>query len=357
LKRLLLSFILLVFVFTCAAQVVTPVLNLFELSDVSKQKIESYLAKKNFAFLGASYQSDTIAREYEYRPPAKKADSIPVSRSITSFSTKEDFAITYRTTSQKEMRRIKADIKKEGFYCYGEADSLTAASLVFQHNDITITIFSKAIDTLTEYSFLVHRQELPRPKEISYAEDLTAFTSHECLKFYFGEKNVQKDIYYLSDRKLGKCSVLFPNTSRQVVFLWGDELNNCRLVKIYIGGQLMAKTNVEYQENIAENLWRLKSGIRPGMSLYQLRMLNDAAFNFNGGNSSNTGMIAKDSTGKLNFDCENIILGCMNCNDPAFYKTTVMNSDEAIRDERILFVHTIILDTEKLRARKLSPAE
>jgi hypothetical protein len=357
LKRLLLSFIFWVFAFNCTAQQVTPVLNLFELSDISKAKFENYISKKGFASLGGTYQSDTIAREYEYRPPAKKADSIPVLRSLTSFSTKEDFAVTYRTTSLKEFQKIKTDIKKEGFFCYQEADSLTAPLLMYQHNNITISISSKAIDTLKEYSFLVRKQELPKPKDIVFAEDLSAFTSHECLKFYFGEKNVQKDIYYLSDKKLGKCSVLFPNTSRQVVFLWGDEVNNSRLAKIYIGGQLMAKTNVEYQENVAENLWRLKSGIRPGMSLYQLRILNDAAFNFNGGKSSNTGMIAPDSTGKLNFDCENIILGCMNCNDPAFYKTTVINSDEAIRDERILFVHTIILDTEKIRARKLLPAE
>jgi hypothetical protein len=357
LKRLLLIVNLLVFVFTCAAQQVTAVLNLSELSEVSRQKFESYISKKGFAFIGATYQSDTIARDFTYKAPAKKADSIPVLRSLTSFSTKEDFAVTYRTTSIKEFQKIKADIKKEGFFCYQENDSLIAPSLMFQHNDVTVTIALKPIDTLTEYSFLVRKQELPKPKDIAFAEDLSAFTSHECLKFYFGEKNVQKDIYYLSDRKVGKCSVLFPNTSRQVVFLWGDEINNCKLRKIYIGGQLMAKTNVEYEENVAENLWRLKSGIRPGMSLYQLRILNDAAFNFNGGKSSNTGMIASDSTGKLNFDCENIILGCMNCNDPAFYKTAVINSDEAIRDERILFVHTIILDTEKLRIRKLIPAE
>jgi hypothetical protein len=357
LKRLLLLLNLLALYFNCAAQHAAAVLDLSELSTISKTKFESYISKKGFAFVGASYKADTIARDFDFKTPAKKIDSVPVYRSLTSFSTKEDFSVIYRTSSANELQKIKANIKKEGFFCYEEADSLTATALMFQHNDVTVIISSKTIDTLTEYAFAVRKQELPRPKEISFAEDLTAFTSHEYLKFYFGEKNVQKDIYYLSDRKVGKCSVLFPNTSRQVVFLWGDGNNNCHLQKIYIGGQLMAKTNVEYAENIPENLWRLKSGIRPGMSLYQLRVLNDAAFNFNGGRSTNTGMVATDSTGKLNFDCQNIILGCMNCNDPVFYKTTVMNSDEAIRDERILFVQTIILDTEKIRARKLSPAE
>ena len=78
----------------------------------------------------------------------------------------------------------------------------------------------------------------------------------------------------------------------------------------------------------------------------------DAAFNFNAGNSSNTGMILTESTGKINFKKENIILGCMNCTDAAFYKKTVISSDEAIEEERILFVHTIILDPVKTKAEE-----
>jgi len=111
----------------------------------------------------------------------------------------------------------------------------------------------------------------------------------------------------------------------------------------------MAESNLQYESNIPENLWRLKSGIRPGMSLYQLRKLNDAAFNFNGGNSASTGKIATDSTGKLDFKRESVILGCMNCTDPAFAKRKIMNSDDAIEEERILFVQTIILEPVKAK--------
>lgn len=349
-KRLLLFFYLLILGYAAAGQVVTA-LDVAEVSYIPKQKFDSYIAKKGFAFVGTSYKTDTIARDFDFKGAgkAKVPDSIPVLRTLTSFSTKEDFSFIYRTTSLTEYQKIKADIKKEGFFCNQEKDSLTVSSLLFQHNDVTVNISSKSIDTLTEYSFFIRKQELPRPKEIVYAEDLSSFTSHEYLRFYFGEKNVQKDIYYLSERQVGKCSVLFPNTNRQVVFLWSDEKNNCNLAKIYIGGQLMAESSLEYDRNIPENVWRLKSGIRPGMSLYQLRMLNDAAFNFNGGKSNNSGMVATDSTGKLDFKKENIILGCMNCTDPAFYKKTVINSDEAIQDERILFVQTIILDPARIK--------
>jgi len=346
LKRLLLFVCLLGLLCTTKAQVATAV-SLTELSTVSKQKFDSYISKKGFAFTGTSYLADTVARDFDYQ--RKPTDSFFVQRTVTSFSTKEDFCLTYRTSSQAEYQKIKADIKKEGFYCNREKDSATAPALLFQHNDITVAISSKTMDTLTEYSFLVRKQALPKPKEIVYADDLLAFNSHEYLRYYFGEQNVKRDVYYLSDKRVGKCTVLFPNTNRQVVFLWADGGNNCNLSKIYVGGQLMAETNMEYESNIPENLWRLKSGVRPGMSLYQLRRLNDAAFNFNGGNSSSTGMIAADSTGKLNFKTESIILGCMNCTDPAFYKKTVMNSDEAILEERILFVQTIILDPAKMR--------
>jgi hypothetical protein len=349
LKKLLLVCCLLGLLHAGKAQVATTV-SLTELSGISKQKFDSYISKKGFAFSGTSYLADTVAKDFDYQ--RKKTDSFFVQRTVTSFSTGEDFCLSYRTTSKEEYQKIKADIKKEGFYCNREKDSLTASVLLFQHNDITVALSSKIMDTLTEYSFLVRKQELPRPKEIVYADDLVAFNSHENLRFYFGEQNVKRDVYYLSDKKVGKCSVLFPNTNRQVVFLWADGANNCNLAKIYVGGQLMAATNMEYESNIPENLWRLKSGVRPGMSLYQLRRLNDAAFNFNGGNSSATGMIAADSTGKLNFKTESIILGCMNCTDPAFYKKTMINSDDAIQEERILFVQTIILDPVKMKENR-----
>jgi hypothetical protein len=39
----------------------------------------------------------------------------------------------------------------------------------------------------------------------------------------------------------------------------------------------------------------------------------------------------------------------MNCNDAAFYKKGMVNSDEAIEEERILFVLTIVVDPVKIK--------
>lgn len=319
---------------------------LIDIASVAAPKAESYITKQSFISIGNDYKGDTIVREFKYRPRGKK-DSID--RSVTCYSTKEEFSYAFTTLSADEGKAIMAEFKKQNFYCNNEKDSLTAPNLLYQHNDFTVAVSKKAVDTLTEYTFLVHKQELPKPKEIKFAEDLSAFTSHEYLRYYFGEQNVKSDIYYLSDNRIGKCTVLFPNSSRQAVFLWEDEINNTGLSKIYIGGQLHTGSAVDYAQNIAENLWQLKSGVHPGMSLYTLRLLNDAAFNFYGGNNAKTGMIFTDSTGKLNFKKENIILGCMNCTDNGFLRKPVINSDEALEAERILFVHTIILEPERKR--------
>jgi hypothetical protein len=353
LKRLLLFIYLFIALAYNSYGQIHAVLNLVEATTVPKQKIESYVSKKGFVYLGSSYQADTIAKDYNFKGYGKNKikDSAERAalRGITVFNTKEDFCFTYRTTSVNEFAKIKSDIKEEGFFSYEESDPLVPFPSLYQSKDLTIIISSKLIDSVTEYSFLVRKQILPKPKEIVFAEDLFSFGSHEYLSYYFGDKNVKKDIYYLSEKKIGKCSILFPNTNRQIVFLWGDEVNNCKLIRMYIGGQLMAESSIGYDQNIAENVWQLKSGIVPGMSLYQLRKLNDAAFDFHGGNSANTGLVFTENTGKVDFKNENILLGCINCNDAAFYKKAVVNSDDAIQEERILFVHTIIVDPVKIK--------
>lgn len=333
--------------FLAAKSQVFTASRLMDIAAVPKPKFESYISKQNFSGIGNDYKGDTIVREFKYRSYSKGGKKDSIERSLTYFATKEDFSFLFVTLSADEGKSILKELKKEGFYCNNERDSLTTPALLYQHNDFTALVSHRPVDTLIEYSFLVKKQPLPKPKEIKFADDLAAFDSHEYLRFYFGEQNVKKDIYYLSDDKIGKCSVLFPNTGRQAVFLWGDETNNKGLQKIYIGGQLRTGSAVDYDRNIAENLWQLKSGVHTGMSLYTLRLLNDAAFNFYGGNNAKTGMIFTDSTGKLNFKKENIVLGCMNCNDNNFLRKAVINSDEALEAERILFVHTIILEPER----------
>ena len=345
-RRLLLYNLLLCLSFSSIGQGLSSP-DLMEAVSIPRQKLDNYLLKKGFAFAGNTGENNIAARKYLYKGIAKQKNKDSIERWISCVDTKEDFYLTYYTYSTAEYRRILNELKKAGFVCNNERDSLTAASLLYQAKEITVNISSKTVDSLTEHSLLVRRQVLPKPKEILFADDLAVFNSHEYLKYYFGEKNVKKDVYYLSESQVAKCSVLFPNTNRQIVFLWEDEVNNCNLKKMYIGGQLMSESSLDYDKIVAENLWQLKSGIHAGMSLYLLRQLNEASFNFYGGNSANAGMVLTENTGKLNFKSNAVMLGCMNCTDPQFFKKTVINSDDAIQDELILFVHTIIVDIAK----------
>ncbi len=345
-KKRVLTYFLLCFFLPASSQSFTAS-NLLEALKVQKQKFESYVVKQNFQFIGHEFKGDTIVREYNYRPSAKAAKKDSIKRGLTFLSTKEDYCYVLNTFSADEGRRLVKEFKKEGFYCNNEADSVFSPQLLYQHNDVTVGVTKTTIDSNCIYSFLLRKQALPKPKEIIYAEDLFVFNSHEYLRSYFGDENVKKDVYYLADGKVGKCSVLFANSNRQVVFLWGDDVNNCCLARLYIGGQLRTGSAIDYERNIAENIWQLKNGVHAGMSLYTLRILNDAAFNFYGGASSNTGMVFTDSTGKVNFKKAHIILGCMNCTDAKFAHQPVINSDDAIGDERILFVHTIIVEPDK----------
>ena len=188
------------------------------------------------------------------------------------------------------------------------------------------------------------KKRFPKSKDIYYADDLLTFTSHEYLVHYFGEQNVKKDIYFLSGNEIAKCSVLFLNTNRQVVFIWADEQNRCAISSLLFGGQQNLASSKESGKYVEENNWSLKSGIRPGMSLLELRMLNGNDFKFYGGNSINSGSVIPDGVGKLDFKKEEIILACLNCRDDKYSTAKVVNADDSIEEGRILFVLSIILN-------------
>jgi hypothetical protein len=318
---------------------------LLELTNVPVPKFESLLIKKGY---GSSVSlSDTgKCKTYSYKSSAKKKniDTSVIVRKVYAGTFNTDFSFSYTTSSSAENKSIEDGLKKSGFSCKEIGNRAGKSEWLYQKNDITCKFFQANTDSIVTYNFNFRKQIFPKAKDILYAEDLSVFSSHEYLRFYFGEENVKRDVYYLSEKMLGKCSVLFPNTDRQIVFLWNDEVNNCKLQTMYIGGQLMSQSSLEYDRIVGENRWHLRSGVHAGMSLYALRKLNNAAFNIYGGNAQNTLMVFKDSTGKINFTRENIFLGCMNCDDQAFQKQKILNSDDAIADDRIIFVHTIAIN-------------
>ncbi|MEO5889831.1 MAG: hypothetical protein ABIQ31_06230 [Ferruginibacter sp.] len=342
--KTILSFVIFIFfVLPCKGQVFTTE-NIFDFFSLSPSRFDSHLSEKGFAFTGKDARNDTILRLYDYRRTRNFKNIDSITRSMIRADGKDMSSITYETGSRAEYLNIRAQLKKAGFYCNQEQGGDSLPSLLYQQKDLSVRTLIKTEDSVTRYSLQFQRKTFPGNKDIYYANDLLTFTSHEYLVYYFGEKNVKKDIYFLSGNEIAKCSVLFLNTNRQVVFIWSDQDNRCSISSLLFGGQLNLQSSLETGKYVAENNWMLKSGVRPGMSLMQLRMLNGNDFSFYGGNSANSGSIIPDNNGKLDFKKEEIVLGCLNCNDDKFTTAKKMNADDSIQEGRILFVLSVVLN-------------
>lgn len=319
--------------------------NLLSMVTMTKPKLTVYITKKGFAYSGKDEINDTVLSRYNYGRVKNKKDKIIDStiRVLFTGDVKETAVVSYQTTSYAEYDELLTAIKKDGFYCNTPAAAVQTEPALFQHNDITVRTFFTVTDSIKNYTFRVQKKILPNPKDVNYGDDLLAFNSHEYLLYYFGKNNVKNDVYFLSENEVARCSVLFLNTNRQVVYIWKDDVNKSTIDHLLFGGQQKLESLNQNNNFIAENNWILKSGVHAGMSLFELRRLNADDFKFYGGNAANAGSVLQDNTGKLNFKRENIILGCMNCNDKNFSAAAIINADDAIADEKILFVLTIAL--------------
>lgn len=320
--------------------------NLLSMVNMAKPKLTVYITKKGFAYSGKDEIKDTLLSRFYYIKLQNKKDKIIDStiRVLFTGDIKETALISYQTTSYAEFDELLTAMKKDGFYCNTPAAAAQTEPVLFQHNDITVRTFFSVTDSIKNYALQVQKKILPNPKDVNFGDDLLAFNSHEYLSYYFGKNNVKNDIYFLSENEVVRCSVLFLNTNRQVVYIWKDDVNKCTIDHLLFGGQQKLESLKQNDNFIAENNWILKSGIHAGMSLFELRRLNENDFKFYGGNAANSGLVLQHNTGKLDFKKENIILGCMNCNDKNFSSAAIINADDAIADEKILFVLTIALN-------------
>ena len=323
--------------------------NMLKWLSLSEKKLEYQLKNNEFYLSGNSLLTETTIKVYKDRQHFGNNNSglsDSIRRYVISKKYKGAITLTYQTTVFTEYKHMLADLKKIGFHTYSKNDVPGLSeidSILYQHNEYTSTSFATTEDGLTLYSILFSRKVFPPAKEIYYGEDLLQFSSHEYLIYYFGEENVKKDIYYFSGNEIANCSVIFINTNRQVIFIWADEFNKCTISNLLFGGQQKLKSQIDYDKYVAENNWKLKSGVHAGMSIYELRKINENNFKFYGGNAINSGLILAEINGKIDFKRESIILGCMNCNDDTYRNTAIMNADDAILDGRILFVLSVIL--------------
>jgi len=310
-------------------------------------KFDDWASRKRFQFNNGTQNGDTAIRYYSYKSPVKKGKLVDsVQRRMICQDRKDDFNLVYQTSSAEEFTNLIKELTALGFYTNMEGDPLKK-DMFYQYKERSAGTYREETDSGTLYSVQFHEADFPDPQEITHADDLLCFTSHEYLVNYFGEENVKKDQYIFSGNEVVNCSVLFVNTSRQVVFLWKDEVNRRGIDDILFGGQQKLQSAMKSGKFVAESDWRFKSGVHPGMTLYELRILNGDDLQFYGASSPKAGTVITGNSGKLDLLKEEIILSCVNCSEGSLTKAEKLSADETMAEGKILFVIAVVLNGDK----------
>jgi hypothetical protein len=290
-----------------------------EWTSLVPSKFETSVLRKDFFSKSVERSGDTVFRHYELPkiPATKRRDADTSLRRLIRVELKDKNKLIYTTTSVEEYRTLLEEFKEKKFICpENDADQ--------------------------------KRTTFPAPVDVNYADDLFVFSSHEYLTHYFGEQNVRKDMYFISGNDMVNCSILFANSARQVVFLWYDQANRRGIRGILLGGQQNVAGATQLSNYVGQNNWVMKSGLFAGMTLYQLRVKNEADIVFHGGNSPDAGTVVADNKGKFNFNKEQVELGCINCSDEAFARAKLIQGDDALEEGRILFILSIAVQPSHL---------
>lgn len=343
-KRSLL-FIAVLLLFCNGYSQLMTVKDFLSMSSLAPKKIDNYITKKNFVPAGRDWQNDTIVNIYRLRIKNSITDTLRETRIIETFQSGKDFSFAFQTSSKVDYAEVRQELKGENFFCGNEDDS--GAFCLYQRKNITVHVNVQSDPEGILYTFHFYKKELPSPEKIHFAEDLLPFTSHEYLVSVFGEKNVKKDIYYFSEKDISKCSVLFPYTKRQAVFIWNDGENRCGLSSILIGGNMTTESSINYNKVIAENSWMSKDGIYSGMSLSNLLRLNGSDFKFYGKNSEFPLMVVPENTGKINFKRNVVVLGCLSNDGSNLLDKDTISANNILQENPGIFVFMFMFSPPK----------
>lgn len=306
----------------------------------SQKKFESYLGKKHFLLSDSKWKHDTLINVYSWKPPKKKEEKEIPTRTIEIYGSKDNFSFGFFTTSKNDFTNCLSSLKTWGFFC---GENKPGSPRLFQKRNISVQASMLAQcpgDTIYALSF--NSVSLPSAKDIHYADDLLQFNSHAQLMSVFGEKNVIADVYYFSGSKTSKCSVLFPRTSRQAVFIWADEENLRQPDYILVGSNLKTASSANFEGLIEENTWRSRQGIYSGMKLSDLIRLNGNDFKFYGVNSRSPFWIVPENTGALDFKNIKVVLGCLNQTASGLLKNETISAGEILDDNTGLYVFMLV---------------
>lgn len=315
-RKLLPLLLLQIFVFIKVQSQSFNVNELLKLAYLPSKNIDTYLQKKGFYFFNNN-DADSITAIASF---VQKRDiyetAIGCKRSIDIAIKPDSKKLTFYTTVFKEYKLGQQWLIKEGFL-YDANKNLFKDSIIFQKANITFKASMVEAGKITTYRFDLFEQTIP--SSIRFAEDLLQFDSHQFLVSYFGENNVKSDRYYLTEKELKKCTVLFSGTPRQVIFVWNDEIYLNNLAYIIISNRPPTEESLKNDPLPGNNEWQLKNGIYPGMGLKELLRINEIDFSIYGKKSDLAFLVKPDDSGKINFRKTALMLSCPYCYDDQMF--------------------------------------
>jgi hypothetical protein len=285
---------------------------LITLADLPSKNIEHYMSKKGYVLF--SRVSDSTTMNATFTPNIKGNKKIlDPARSIDIDIKNNSKYFTLHTSALNEFFEGELRLIKEGFFYDTLKDIKKEYSMLFQKANVTVKTTTQIHDGAIVYSFNLKEKGIP--SSIKYAEDLLQFDSHEYLVSFFGEQNVKKDLYYLTDKDLKKCSILFSGTPRQAVFIWSDDINLNDLLYILVTNSLPTEGAKKTYPVSQNNEWQLKCGIYPGMGLRDLLKINETDFDIYGNKSELAFLVKPNEYGKIDFKKTAVMLSCHECFD------------------------------------------
>ncbi|MDP4264011.1 MAG: hypothetical protein Q8941_15895 [Bacteroidota bacterium] len=338
-------FLILAFLFPviCRAQDQSlTVDDLLTLSSLSPKNFDNYIDKRGFPVKQRSLVENCMGFTFSGKKNSNKPDTLHPARTIDVYKNDDTWCIAFHTTSRDEYINGRSRLKQMNFFS-NNMDTDLAKPLLFQKRTITVEASSGRVGDNLVYTFLVKNKELPERSKVQYADDLLRFDSHEYLASFFGENNVKKDVYYLSENESRNCSVLYPNTNHQVVFIWDDAGNFRKILFIQVSGAIAATSTANFNGGISQNTWTFRNGIYSGMMIKDLLDINAGDFRFYGFNSDYSLMVEPKNTGKINFKRMGVRLTCFNCTGSRVMNQPEVSAETAVDNNLAIHVSSIMI--------------
>ena len=346
-KKLL--FLLLILPCVSARGQVITIDDLINITSLADKKLSSYMSKLNFVQTARNMEEGSVINEFFYNNKKNPTDTIM--RFVSGYRRGKVTGSIFQTSSYEEFQRMLWQFKGRGFIGGNpKADSLFRydstfrdTATFFQKEDMTINTKEEMKDEIKVYRLVLEKKPVPTGSSIRFAEDLLLFDSHENLVALFGATNVRRDMYYFSNTDSLRCSILFPNTPRQAIFIWDDQVQDRVVSFLMIGGGLRPKGSQDFDQSMALNSWRSYSGLATGMRMAEMLRINESDFNFFGSASEFALMVVPEKKGNIDFKKTGVTLGCLNCSGSPIMKKEKISAEAAIAAGLQLYIVSMVL--------------